>query len=227
MTEINVNENKERNPFVDHFKKRSDVHLARKVWHVTTVFLMFVAWNVLPFWICMSLLILGWIAFVPADFVRLNNPDLNSKLSKMFKLIMRQNELDRLAGTTYLITGTILIASVFPKSVVSLSLLFLAFADPIASYVGIRYGKDKIFGHKSVQGFIAAYVVCTVLTGIFLYFNNIVDYILIISLLAGLVGALAELIPIAKIDDNFTMPLLSSIGIYIILYLFNVSQLLI
>lgn len=222
MTEIKNTQSK----FMTGYKKRSDVHLARKIWHVTTVFLMFMCWQLFSFWICISLLLIGWIAFVPADMIRLRNPELNSKLTHMFKLIMRQNELDRLAGTTYLITGAIFIASVFPKSIVSISLLFLAFADPIASYVGIRYGKDKIFGHKSVQGFIAAFIVCSIVTYSFLYLNNVSDYILIVSLLAGIVGALAELVPVAKLDDNLTMPVLSSIGLSIIFYLFNISIML-
>lgn len=216
-------ENKTHLNYVEHYKKRSDVHLARKIWHVTTVFSMFLCWMLLPFWVCIALLVLGWISFVPADILRLKNPELNTKLTKMFKLIMRQNELDRLAGTTYLITGTILIAALFPKSIVALSLLFLAFADPIASYVGILFGKDKIFGHKSVQGFIAAFIVCSVLTYAFLYIKNVNEYILIVSLLSGVVGALAELIPVAKLDDNFTMPVLSSIGLTVIFYLFNIA----
>ena len=139
---------------------------------------------------------------------------------------MRQNELDRLAGTTYLITGTILVASIFPHDVVALSLLFLAFADPIASYVGIKYGKDKIFGHKSVQGFIAAFVVCSILTYTFLFLKNVNEYILVVSLLSGVIGSLAELIPVGKLDDNFTMPVLSSIGLFILFYLFNMTLLL-
>ncbi len=217
-------ENKTHLNYVEHYKKRSDVHIARKIWHVTTVFSMFLCWMFLPFWICIALLVLGWISFVPADILRLKNPELNTKLTKMFKMIMRQNELDRLAGTTYLITGTILIAAIFPKPIVALSLLFLAFADPIASYVGILFGKDKIFGHKSVQGFIAAFVVCSVITYAFLYIKNVNEYILIVSLLSGVVGALAELIPIAKLDDNFTMPVLSSIGLIVIFYLFNIAS---
>lgn len=216
-------ENKTHLNYVEHYKKRSDVHLARKIWHVTTVFSMFLCWMLLPFWVCIALLVLGWVSFVPADILRLKNPELNTKLTKMFKLIMRQNELDRLAGTTYLITGTILIAAVFPKLIVALSLLFLAFADPIASYVGILFGKDKIFGHKSVQGFIAAFVVCSVLTYAFLYIKNVNEYILIVSLLSGVIGALAELIPVGKLDDNFTMPVLSSIGLSVIFYLFNIA----
>jgi diacylglycerol kinase (CTP) len=216
-----------QNNFLADYKKRSDVHIARKIWHVTTVFAMFFAWQLLPFGICIALLVMGWVAFVPADIIRLKNPDLNLKLTQTFRVIMRENELDRLAGTTYLITGTILIALIFPHHIVGLSLLFLAFADPIASYIGIQYGTDKIFGHKSVQGFIAAFIVCGALTYAYMYFNNVNEYILIVSLLAGLIGALSELLPIARIDDNFTMPVLSSIGIYALFHLFNINLLLI
>jgi diacylglycerol kinase (CTP) len=226
MTDTNTKTHRVQVPVANHYKKRSDVHWERKIWHISTVFFMAVAWMVLPFWVSMTLLILGWIAFVPVDFVRLNNPELNAHVSRWLRLIMRQSELDKLAGTTYLLTGIIVVASIFPKSIVSLSLLYLAFADPIASYVGIRWGRDKIFGHKSVQGFVAAFVVCFLITWSFLYFNNVVDYLLVIALLGGLVGALAELIPIAQIDDNFTMPLLSSGGLYFIFQLFNVSQMI-
>lgn len=212
------------NSFAGDLKKRSDVHIARKIWHMTGVSIFFIGWSLLPYWISMSLLILGWFAFVPPDLIRLYNPNLNRILTRWFRPIMRKNELDRPAGTTYLLTGVIFIGFLFPPEIVGLSLLFLAFADPIASYVGIRYGKDKIFGHKSVQGFLAAFAVCFIATFTYLYLKNISDYILIVSLIAGLIGALAELVPIAKIDDNFTMPVLSSVGLYFIFTFFNIFQ---
>lgn len=213
MTETNVT--------LSGFKNRSDLHIARKIWHVSGVFTMFAAWSFLPQWISMTLLVLGWLIFVPADFLRQKNPDFNRTLSNMFRPIMRSNELNRLAGTTYLITGTLLITILFNRGVVSLSLLFLAFADPIASYVGIKYGKDKIFGHKSVQGFIAAFVVCSLLCFLFLFYSQIQQHLVIVSLLAGLIGAFAELVPFAKLDDNFTMPVMSSLGLSLLFYFFD------
>ena len=146
---------------------------------------------------------------------------MNLKLTKFLRPIMRSTEISKLAGTTYLLTGVLLIVILFNHGVVSLSLLFLAFADPIASFIGIKYGKDKIFGHKSVQGFVAAFVVCVVLTALFLTYNAVPEHVLVISLLSGLVGALAELIPIGKLDDNFSMPVLSSLGLTILFYFFG------
>ena len=213
MTETNVT--------LSGFKNRSDLHIARKIWHVSGVFTMFTAWIFLPYWVSMTLLIVGWLAFVPADFMRQKNSQFNRTLSNLFRPIMRSNELNRLAGTTYLITGALVITLLFNKGVVALSLLFLAFADPIASYIGIKYGKDKIFGHKSVQGFIAAFAVCSTLCFIFLFYNQVQEHLIVVSLLAGLIGALSELIPLAKLDDNFTMPVLSSVGLTLLFYFFN------
>ena len=203
------------------FKNRSDLHVARKVWHVAAVFFIFTCWSFFPFWLSVTVLSLFWLVFIPTDIARQRNSQLNLKLTRFLRPIMRSTEVSKLAGTTYLLTGVFLIILFFNHGVVSLSLLFLAFADPIASYIGIKYGKDKIFGHKSVQGFVAAFVVCAVLTALFLTYNAVPEHVLVMSLLSGLVGALAELIPIGKLDDNFSMPVLSSIGLTILFYFFG------
>lgn len=213
MAEINL--------MLNGLKNRSDLHMARKIWHMAGVFMVFAGFSFLPYPTSMTLLGLTWMIFVPLDFVRQKNPKLNRSLIKLFRSVMRNSELNRLAGTTYLLSGILLCATFFNKGVVALSLLFLAFADPIASYIGIKYGKDKLFGHKSIQGFVAAFIVCTGLCLLFLFYNQIHEYILIVSLLAGLIGALAELIPVAKLDDNFTMPILSCIGLSVLFYFFG------
>ncbi len=213
MTETNVTHS--------GFKNRSDLHVARKVWHMAGVFAIFSGWVFLPYWVAMTLLGLLWIMFVPVDIIRQNNKLVNKNLTQMFRPIMRNSELNRLAGTTYLLTGVILIALIFNKGIVSISLLFLAFADPLASYIGIKYGKDKIFGHKSVQGFMAAFVVCAFVCYLYLFYSQITQHLIIASILAGMVGAVAELIPLGKLDDNFTMPVLSSIGLSILFYFFG------
>lgn len=203
-------------------KKRSDIHYARKIWHMSGVFVIFLAHSQLSTKMAAIAALIAWILFVPLDVLRQSKGALNELVVHAFRPIMRKNELNKLAGTTYLLTGVLVLVLFFPRPIVSLSLLFLAFADPIASFVGIKWGKDKIFGHKSIQGFVAAYFVCAIACFVFLMSNNLLmDHIIVVSLLAGLVGALAELVPIAKLDDNLTLPLVSAAGLLVIFYFFG------
>ena len=196
-------------------KKRSDLHLARKIWHIGGVSFIAAIYAVLPHDASVALLALAWVMFVPLDFARLKYPHLNKYMVGVFRPIMRQSELDRLAGTSFLLTGLLLVSLIFPPPIVLLTMFFLAFADPIASYFGIRYGKDKILGEKSLQGFLAAFVVCALLTFTFLNSYELLSgRIVLVSLIGGLIGALAELIPIGKLDDNLTLPVLSAVSLW-------------
>jgi dolichol kinase len=203
-------------------KRRSDMHWARKVWHMGGVSIIALAYSILPEKLSLTLLTLAWLCFVPADFLRFRYPALQDFLLTAFRPVMRQSEVDRLAGTTYLLTGLLLVALIFPPPIVLLAMMFLAFADPIASYFGIRFGKDKIFGEKSLQGTMAAFFVCSLLTFYFLTTHLLMtDRLIVISLLGGLIGALAELIPVFKLDDNLTLPLISASCLWVLFQVFG------
>lgn len=209
-----------------NFKKRSDLHLARKLWHVGTVFSMFLFYRLFPESISHWVLGLAWAIFVPLDFVRIKNKSVNDFFIHFFRPIIRSNEVHKLAGTTYLLTGVALLVLFFPEPVVSLALLFLAFADPMASYFGIRFGRDKVFGQKTIQGFFAAFVVCWICSFLFMLDSGAPrDRLIVFSLLAALVGSLAELIPIGKLDDNLTLPLISGAGLFILYSAFGFLEL--
>jgi dolichol kinase len=172
--------------------------------------------------VSLSILAVAWLLCVPIDFLRHFYPALNELLTHLFRPIMRDVERNKVAGTSYLLTGVSFVAFLFQRDVILLTLLFLAFADPMASYFGIRFGKDKLFGHKSLQGTLAAFLVCFLLSLAFLYSHNLLmDRWVVFSLLAGLSGALAELIPIWKLDDNLTLPVLSSTSLWILFSLFG------
>ena len=208
---------------IAEYKKKSDLHLFRKAWHILGVLGLFLIWNLFQFPVSCFIFVALWLFFVPGDIVRVKYPHYNKIFNRLFQPILRSTELDQLAGTTYLLTSVIFISITFSHSIVSLSLLFLAFADPIASFVGIKWGRNKIFGHKSLQGFSAAFVVCTVVTYFFLAYFHGPTNILFFAVLAGLCGALAELIPVGHMDDNFTMPILSSICLYFLFIVFNIQ----
>ena len=198
--------------------QRTDVHWARKIWHMSGVFTMFLAYQFMPYWLSLSILILAWLMFVPADLLRQNNPLLNRRLISWFKPIIRKCEVDRVSGSSYLISGVLIIDCLFSREVVSISLLFLAFADPIASFFGIKFGKHKIFGHKSIEGFMAGYVVCVICTLAYLTILGFApQQVLFFSFCAGLIGAVSELLTFWDLDDNFTLPIFSSIGVTLLM----------
>jgi diacylglycerol kinase (CTP) len=204
--------------------QRSDVHWARKIWHMAGVSAMFLAYQFLPYWLSLSFLVLAWLAFVPADLLRQKNEQLNRRLITWFKPIIRKSEIDRISGCSYLLSGVLIIDCLFAREVVSIALLFLAFADPIASFFGIKFGKHKIFGHKSIEGSLAAYFVCVICS--FAYLHTIgfeTQRIFIFSLLAGFIGAVSELMTFLDLDDNFTLPIFSSIGISLLMYVMPLS----
>lgn len=205
-----------------NFKKRSDIHWARKIWHISGVVLIFLLFQILPTNFSKFLVVLGATLFVSMDILRKNNKNVNTFFIHYFKPIMRQHEINHLAGTTYLFLGVMILVLFFNPLVVSLSLLFLAFADPFASYFGIRFGRDKIYGDKTIQGFLAAFLICAGLTILYLIYHDLLlDRVILVAILAGIIGALAELVPIAKLDDNLTIPIVSGLGLSGLFYLFG------
>ncbi len=204
------------------FKVRSDLHLTRKIWHVTTVLMMAYIYTKVDRKMALTLLSVAMLFFVGFDIIRLRSEFMNSIAVKIFHKVMRRNELNAPAGTTYLLSGVFFSAFLFPYDIVLLTLLFLAIADPVASYCGIRWGRDKIINNKSLQGTLAAFVVCTVISYIFFHRNGLLpDRILLASLVAGIIGALSELLPIYKLDDNFTFPILCSFSLWAMFNVFS------
>jgi dolichol kinase len=203
-------------------KQKHDVHWGRKIWHSAGISFMILSYN---FWgerIAWFGLGLTSLAVVPVDLLRQTNPRLNKIVLRYFSPIMRRHEAHAVSGMSYLLVGTIILLAFFSHHIINIALLFLAFGDPIASYFGIRFGKDKIIGNKTLQGTVAAFVVCTLIAGLYYYFNNIMlERLWIVAPLSGLIGALAELVPVGKLDDNFTFPVVSAICLWGLFQLFG------
>ncbi len=204
-----------------HLRGREDIHLPRKIWHVCGVSTMALIYTYFGKQASINILVPLILVFVPLDVFRQRSKRLNVIVLKTFGWVMRKSEYTQVSGMSYLFVGG-LVLTFFPPHIVILSLLFLAFADPIASFIGIRYGKDRIVGNKTLQGTMAAFFVCSLISAIYYYQNNImIERLFIVSPLSGVIGAVSELIPIGKLDDNFTFPVLCALFLSILFYLFG------
>lgn len=195
-----------------------DFHIARKLWHILGVGMIIWLYLSLPFEKALALGCFVTTGVLLFDSLRLYWPNFNSWLQRVFFLIMREGEKKKLTGMSFMTLGALLISILFPKEIVVLSLLFLGIGDPVASSIGIRFGKNKI-GSKSLEGTLAAFITCTLISLIYLpIYGNFGHRIWLAVPLAGLWGALSELVQVKYLDDNFTLPLFSSFGLWGLFY---------
>ncbi len=211
-------------PTIDHFdlKSKKDMHWKRKIWHAVGISIMaaiHMTQSNYTSWIILAVLA---ILIIPGDVARQWNEKVNYAAHKIFGPVMRKSESNSISGTTFLILGAAILLLFFNPDVINIALFFLALADPIASYSGIKYGKEPLMNGKTLQGFIAAFVVCSIVIGFYCYFANIlVERLWIIVPAGGLIGAASELITIKSLDDNLSFPVLSAVGISAMFYIFG------
>ncbi|MGH1468807.1 MAG: diacylglycerol/polyprenol kinase family protein [Bdellovibrionales bacterium] len=199
-------------------QKRNDLHIARKIWHVCGVFAIIWVYMTLPYNTFLAVATFTTSFVLLMDFGRLYSEKLNKVVQESFSFCMREGERNKISGMSYMAVGVLLAAILFPRDVVILALIFLGVGDPIASTFGILYGKNKI-GSKSLEGSLAAFLACSIASVVYFLANDFFDHRIFLAVpLSGLWGALAELVEIKYLDDNFTLPILAGFGLWGLYY---------
>lgn len=203
-------------------KPRFNIHLARRIWHLFGVLSIIAIFNFASYKTSLILLAITFICFVIPDFMRLRNPRMNQVTLRWFKPFLRQSEANSLSGLSYLHLGTTIIVLLFHPQIVTLSLFFVAFGDPISSIFGVMYGKDKIVGDKTLQGAFAGFLVCGLVAYIYYLYNGLMlERVFLAAIVSGVIGAVSEVFPVRKLDDNLTFPVISSFLLFLMFHLFG------
>lgn len=203
-------------PLLDPIRlvKRESIHWKRKVFHVIGIGAAGFTYALAPVAKVEALAILGVIAaiFVTLDALRFWMPSLNKKVKRDFGPFMRDYELDGLSGSSWFFFAGLIAIAAFPKMAAALGMVYLAVGDPLASFVGVRWGRIKLPGGKSLEGSLALWALCSLVGSLLLVFTAGMAAAPAIGIAAatGLTAAVAEWLPInKKLDDNFVMPLLT------------------
>ncbi len=199
-------------------RMRSDLHLVRKVWHISTGLtglLVYKKTGFTPEFTASMLLALAVTAFL-FELLRLRNPKINQLALIIMKPVMRESERNSVSGLPFYALGVSLALFFFPERIAILAILFLIFADPIASFIGILYGRDKILPNKSLQGTIAAFLVCYIATIIYgLVYVGPSMNLLVFAVAGGIIGCFSEMCS-QFVDDNLCIPVVSGLGLYLV-----------
>lgn len=205
--------------------KRSDLHILRKLWHISTGSIgLFIFINSSLSQNFFASLILGIsVTGFLIDFIRNRIPLFNKIVIKMMGPLMRRSERDGVSGLPFYALGVSLSLFFYSRDIAIVSSMFLVFSDPLSSFFGVLYGKDKILPNKSLQGAVAGFFTCYLIT-LFYAMNTTTlgTHLLVFSIVAGVIGAASELVSAFNIDDNLTIPVLSGLGMTLLNYYVNV-----
>lgn len=140
-----------------------------------------------------------FLGFLSADLARRYHSSIASLFQRYFiGTVLRDQEKNRLMGSTYFLLSSVLVIFLFPKSIAVVSLLILILSDTCAAWVGKGIGRVRIF-EKTLEGSLAFFLSALIIVYLFPGLNR----------LAGTLGALGatlvELIPFG-LDDNLTIP---------------------
>ncbi len=201
----------------------------RKLFHVASgllVLSIYAFTNISRAWSIALLLTALGIALT-TEFVRHRLPAVNRWVCRWCHCLMRDHERHRLSSATWYLIGMSTLVALFPRSVGIMTLWFMACGDTAAGIVGSRWGRIRLTTHCSLEGLSAGFLACAV--GAWLIAGwCLPDFQLHgaalwkFSLLAGLIGALAEgCVKWKHLDDNVAIPLISAPLLWSAMYWFT------
>jgi dolichol kinase len=185
-------------------RPRHDLHLLRKAWHIGTGSLglyIYHALDITPFAMGIGLLVFAMAGFL-LDILRLRIDELNQVALNVLGPFMRECERRRISGLPFYALGVGLALLLFEERLAVLAICFLVFSE------------DKILPNKSLQGAVAGFAVCYLLTFVYGIYFGVNEFELIyFACFAGLIGMIGELVSAFGIDDNLSIPVLSGFGL--------------
>lgn len=165
------------------------------------------------------------------ESARLFIPFLNTWVVRMWGPLMRDAEARKWSGTPYYLAACWISVCIFPKSIALIAILVLAFADPLASLIGILYGdwSVRFSNGKSLIGTLAGIIAGFAISMIYLRSGFLkspwgLEKELLVAGIAGVAGGGAELLPM-EVDDNFAIPLVTGFFIWLFCAVANFSPL--
>lgn len=156
------------------------------------------------------LLIVFWVVVALMEFTRLSVSSSNGFVFEHFGDLFREKERNRPMGVFWMLSGVLFVTFLLDQpALITTTLLYVVFGDMAASLVGKWVGGPKWFrSEKRLSGSLACFVACIGIGYLILRADN-----LYLVFGGALIATLAE-IGIAKLDDNFTVPLFSALFMF-------------
>lgn len=187
-----------------------DGELARKAIHYLATLIPLTYYFLLDRSTMITVMAVCFVIILIGEHLRMRRPAFRRLYLKIFGWMIRPYEYENhLTGATYVFLGALLVASLFPKEIAVIALLFLTVGDPSACLVGLSIGRIRLIGNKTLEGTLAF-----ILAGLLATFW-IPGVPFLIKIIGVTIACLVELIP-WKVDDNWLIPTVSALCMYLL-----------
>jgi dolichol kinase len=150
------------------------------------------------------------------------SPRMNAWLMRMYSRVSHPHERYKVNSATWFATALVLLALFSSRPATMAALAVLGVADPVAALVGRRWGKHLLRAGRSLEGTLGFIVSGSIVAALALLLAGglAASQVIGLALLAGVTGALAELVA-TRVDDNLTIPLavgtaLTAAGVFLV-----------
>lgn len=134
----------------------------------------------------------------------------NALLMKLFGPVAHPYEHYRVNSASWYVGALFVLAWMERPMVAAVGIGVLGLADPAASLVGRRFGRRKLLHGRTLEGTLTfAAVGALVSAAVLVGYGLPALTVAIVSVAAGIAGALAELMS-RRVDDNFSVPVLTA-----------------
>jgi len=173
----------------------------RKSFHLLSIIYILAYWA-LPKMVVLWGLGAVIVIVVLGEGIRLRISAFNKWILYVLGGVHRMEEENNLSGLPWTLAGSFFTILFFhDRTVVLVSLLYLALGDASAALIGRCFGKHRIARGKSIEGSLACFCACCIV-GLFFLKPPLI-------IIGALIATLIELIP-WPLNDNFWMPLASA-----------------
>ncbi|MEO0293396.1 MAG: hypothetical protein ABIN61_04130 [candidate division WOR-3 bacterium] len=186
---------------------------ARKTYRIFAGIVFPLIYYFSPNKIIVEMLILYLLGIMtPIEVIRHLSPNLWKVMVEHSHGILREKEGFIISGTTAFLLSNAIVIAFFKKWIAIVSLSYMLFGDAAASIIGTKYGKIKI-GEKTLEGSLAFFITTMIIALIFSEWIKVPIH-LIILIFGAIAATIGEALPL-KINDNFTVALISAIIMHI------------
>jgi dolichol kinase len=208
--------------------------LPRRLWHIFAGLSLPVAGLLAPQDMFLPALLAITVAALVLDIVRLRSPRVNRRFVASFRILLREEEVTTLNGSTYLLIAASIVFVLCDKAIAATALAFAAVGDPVAGMVGERWGGQRVSCQeqktsqapgsspnprlrrakgKSWEGSLACFATCLAVAVIL---AAIADVALRVVVVGAVCATVIEFLSLA-VNDNLTIPLVAA-GVMSLVY---------